>query len=274
MAARLGVIAATLLPPAVTASAGCNTNQADVDARVNAFVQDMLIKRTPQQRAIEALQADNPDDRRKQFEKIVGEQVASAEWAVKLFASVARTDRDAQVRCIAIKGLRQAGDERVVEPLLMILNHREFPEKVVPPQPEVRWEATEAIQHMSELDAIPKERREWAQRTLVRLVTEDPDRNVRIWAARGLGNYPHPDVLTALIRALEVNANDFGVRYEAENSLERLTGRRNNYDPDAWREWLAKNPDPFVKPDAEDVEELGTGQPPPVPREQDNTAGS
>jgi hypothetical protein len=206
-----------------------------------------MVKRTPQQRAIEALQTDNPDERRKLLRKVLQDDQATSEWAVKIFSSVAKIDTDPQVRCMAIKGLRRSADERAAEPLLMILNHKEYPNKVVPPPAPVRWDATEVIAHMAEFDEIPDEHRDWARRTLIRLVTDDPERHVRIYAAKGLGNFPNRSVLTALIRALD--DRDFHVQYSAENSLERLTGQRHKRDPDLWREWAEKTEDPFVRPE-------------------------
>ncbi len=228
---------------------GCGKSQADIDSSINTTIQEMMVKRTPQQRAMEALQTENADQRRTLLRKVLESKRATSEWAVRIFALVARTDPDSQVRCLAIKGLRRTADERCAEPLLMILNHKDHPKKVSPPTPEVRWDATEVLGYMSGFGAVPEEHRDRARRTLVRLVGGDPDRNVRIEAARGLAYYPDASVLTALIQALE--DRDFAVRYEAEKSLEELTGQRHDYDPDAWRAWLGPNLERF-KPGVED----------------------
>ncbi|MBN1344774.1 MAG: HEAT repeat domain-containing protein [Phycisphaerae bacterium] len=254
----LGLLATAV---ACAAAVGCGKSQQDIDSSMNSFVQDMMVKRTPQQRAIEALQTDNPDERRKLLAKVLKDKQATSEWAVKIFASVAKIDTDPQVRCMAIKGLRRSADERAAEPILMILNHKDFPNKVVPPTDPVRWDATEVLAYMSDFNEIPPEHRDWARRTLIRLVTDDPDRHVRIYAARGLGNYPNRGALTALIRALE--DPDFHVRYSAENSLEKLTGYRHNRDPDLWRDWAEKTENPFVKPEEADAQDALTDAPPP-----------
>lgn len=244
---------------ALVASFGCKQNQAEIDSTVNTWIQEMLVKRTPQQRAIEALQAENPDERRKSLRAVVKNDKAGDEWAVKIFSSVAENDPDPQVRCMAIKGLRRSADERAVEPLLRVLNHKDFPRKVRPPSDDVRWDATEVLAYISKLRNVPQEHIDWARRTLIRLVTEDPSRNVRICAARGLGSYRHADALTALVRTLE--DRDFAVQYEAENSLERLTGRRHNYDADVWRAWLAKTDDPFSDSPDDAPENVGATEP-------------
>ncbi len=238
---------------------GCQKNQAEIDSTVNTWIQDMLVKRTPQQRAIEALQAENPDERRKSLRAVVKNDKAGEEWAVKIFASVAENDPDPQVRCMAIKGLRRSADERAVEPLLRVLNYKDFPRKVRPPSDDVRWDATEVLAYVSKLRNVPTEHADWARRTLIRLVTDDSSRNVRICAARGLGCYRHPDALTALVQALE--DRDFAVQYQAENSLERLTGRRHNRDADVWRAWLAKTDDPFGDTQDEGPENVRAEEP-------------
>ncbi|MHC4065717.1 MAG: hypothetical protein ACYSUI_14635 [Planctomycetota bacterium] len=51
-------------------------------------------------------------------------------------------------------------------------------------------------------------------------------------------------MLSPLIDALE--QRDFGVVYESERSLMRLTGRTFEYDAPGWREWLAQTEDPFA----------------------------
>lgn len=237
---RIRATAGAFVSLVVAAIPACGKSQADIDSAINTKIQELLTKRTPQQRAIEAIQTEDADQRRKLLTDVLKSNQATSEWAVKVFASIAKTDPDPQVRCMAIKGLRRASDERVVEPLLMILNQKDFP-KVAPAPPEVRWDATEVISYMSDFGSIPVDKRDWARKTLIRLVTEDPDRNVRICAAHGLGNYPSPDALTILVQAVE--DRDFAVRYEAERSLEKLTGQRQNYDADAWRTWLAEHGD-------------------------------
>jgi HEAT repeat protein len=235
----------------VASAIGCGKTQADVDSGINSFVQKLLVKRTPQQRAIEALQTENADDRRKYLRDVLKDDQATAEWAVKVFASVAKTDPDPQVRCLAIKGLRKAADDRVIEPLMMILNQKEFPAKVTPPQPVVRWEATEVVAFMLDLGEVPEEHRGWATETLIRLLGGDSDRNVRIEAARGLGNCHDDRAINALVRALEMDESDFGICQTVERSLEKLTGERHEYDADLWREWLAKRKEASTSQPAE-----------------------
>jgi len=234
---------------------GCGKSQADIDSAVNTKIQEWMTRRTPQQRAMEAIQSDDPDDRRKLLSDVLKSNQARSEWAVKVFATIAKTDPDPQVRCMAIKGLRRSADDRVVEPLLMILNHKDHP-KVAPPTPEVRWDATEVLSFMSDFGGVPVEHRDEVRRTLLRLVTEDSDRNVRICAAHGLGNYPSLDVLSVLIQVLE--DRDFAVRYEAAKSLRKLTGQDYEYDADAWRAWLAAHRTlPTTSPEGQEPEVMG-----------------
>jgi HEAT repeat protein len=237
----------------------CNKSQSDIDSAINVKLQEMMTKRTPQQRAMEAIQSEDPDQRRKLLQDVLKSKMATAEWAVKVFATIAKTDPDPQVRCMAIKGLRRSADDRVAEPLLMILNHKEYP-KVTPPPPEVRWDATEVLMFMSDMGSIPAEHQDWARRTLLKLATEDPDRNVRICATHALGDYPNQDVLPILLQALE--DRDFAVRYEAERALQKLTGERHDYDVDGWRAWLAQQKVPLAtQPVEQGSEMLGNHRP-------------
>ena len=81
--------------------------------------------------------------------------------------------------------------------------------------------------------------------TFARLVQEDEDRNVRLEAARGLGCLgADRTTLDVLVAAL--SDRDFGVVYESEQSLIRLTGMTFDYDPQAWTDWLGNTPDPFA----------------------------
>lgn len=236
---------------------GCNTTQQDVDSGLNIAIQDMMTKRTPQQRAMEAIQSDDPDHRRKLLTEVLKSSSVRSEWAVKVFATIAKTDPEPQVRCMAIKGLRRSADDRVIEPILMILNQKDYP-KVMPAPPEVRWDATEVLSLMSDLGAIPVEHQDWAKRTLIRLATEDTDRNVRIFATHALGNFFGPDVPLVLLQALE--DRDFAVRYEAERALRKLTGENHNYDTDEWRSWLSQHRDIASTRPTSQPDEIGAEQ--------------
>jgi HEAT repeat protein len=64
------------------------------------------------------------------------------------------------------------------------------------------------------------------------------DVSVRIYAARALHWLEDDRALPPLVGALR-DTNE-GVRYQAANSLEKLTGQNLGIDAEAWEQWLAK----------------------------------
>jgi hypothetical protein len=77
------------------------------------------------------------------------------------------------------------------------------------------------------------------------VIAEDHSRDNRQVAARILGYCLERSVLETLIAALD--QRDFGVVYEAERSLMRLTGRTFHHDSVQWQEWLAQTENPFAE---------------------------
>jgi len=69
----------------------------------------------------------------------------------------------------------------------------------------------------------------------------DPDRHVRIAAARGLRHFPEQSAIQGLVEGLR--DEDFAVVHECENSLAWLTGVTRECDPYRWEQWLEENRD-------------------------------
>jgi hypothetical protein len=59
-----------------------------------------------------------------------------------------------------------------------------------------------------------------------------------------LGYLRDEEALHALIAGLD--QGDFGVQYECERSLMRMTGHTHDHDPWEWRQWVALTDDPFA----------------------------
>ncbi|GAF88097.1 unnamed protein product, partial [marine sediment metagenome] len=92
---------------------------------------------------------------------------------------------------------------------------------------------------------VPDEQLSQLKQTLLTLLRDDRNRNVRLEAARGLACFDRdPQVFNALIAALE--DPDFGVVYQAEQSLISLTGMTFEHDPAAWVVWRDKQDDVFA----------------------------
>ncbi|HUW81801.1 MAG TPA: HEAT repeat domain-containing protein [Phycisphaerae bacterium] len=236
LAARLVLLASVL----ALSPGGCT------DAQLDAGVKSLFNRRSPGQELFVALQEDDPDRRRQAVRAIARSDVVAQQWAVKAFETIARTDPDPQVRCAAIRALGRSGDSAAVAPLLMILNWRENPTRVpYPPDDEVRWDATAVLASLAGWQLVADQDEPQARSTFARLLQKDENRNVRLEAARGMG------CLNADRAALDVlvtglNDRDFGVVYECEQSLIKLTGMTFDYDSQAWTDWLGKTSDPFA----------------------------
>ena len=192
-------------------------------------------RRSPQQAAVVALKGDNPDERYQALCEIAKSKSYKDEWAVTTLTVIARTDPNASVRALAMRTLGRVGDERVVAPLSEGLND---------PNPKVRAEAAYALSRI-DFAHIKVDRKIIAkvEHNLKSVLTSDESVDVRINAAEALGQFKDKSVLFALISALK--DKDFAVRFQAEKSLVKLTGRTFYGNPARWLEWLEKTKNPF-----------------------------
>jgi len=92
---------------------------------------------------------------------------------------------------------------------------------------EVRIAAIRALERLGEPSAVPD---------LARVLAEDKDPDVRAASARSLRRFKGPEVLAALVDALDDRAEN--VSFVAAESLEKLSGRSFGRDSRAWRRWL------------------------------------
>ncbi len=208
-----------------------------------AAFRESLRHYTPEQNYEIVLHDPNADARRRAVNRIVQSGRAADDDAFRVLDVAARTDPNGQVRCAAILAMKNYWDPRPLDPLLAILNPKAHPNESAPAPPPVRWDATAALGRFAENALIPSDRRAEVVDVLVTLLLDDPYRDVRMAAARGLGAIPDKRVLRALIAALR--CRDFGIAYEAQNSLVRLTGRSYRYDAEAWEAWLDSAANPF-----------------------------
>ncbi len=82
-------------------------------------------------------------------------------------------------------------------------------------------------------------------RPAARILTQDPDRDARIAAARLLRHFRRREALGALIEAL--NQPEFAVTYVAEQALVELTGQTHHRDYSDWTAWRNGTDDPFAR---------------------------
>jgi HEAT repeat protein len=193
-----------------------------------------------------ALEARNPDDRRRGVIGLANGRDATTGWAIKVFDVVARTDTDAMVRCAAVRAMPASAEADHVPTLLKLLKSARDPvEGCRPAAGMVRWEAAKALRAIAEAEAYDVSHREAIIETLLEVLSKEEERNVKLTAINTLEHFAQRPVPIALINAME--ADDFSIKHAAEQSLITLTGTTHHHDPAAWRFWLASTEDPFAR---------------------------
>jgi HEAT repeat protein len=183
-----------------------------------------------------ALEAEQPDQRRKALLSLIHEPAARSPEAFQALDLIARTDQNVAVRRAAIAVLAQYQDDRPAETLLKLLHAEDHPTTVRPVNDATRWDAVTALGELAGRGAIPAPRHPEVVRTLTALLYESPEHHVQLSAAHALRHFYCRESITALAGAL--SARDFGVAYEARASLRHLTGLEEDMGPAAWDEWL------------------------------------
>jgi HEAT repeat protein len=196
----------------------------------------------------QALESDLPDERRGAVERIARTRYLKRQVVLDALGTIAGTDRSPAVRCAALAALRRSRDPAIAPTLVAILDRASADGDrpvVFPPNTDVRLEAMRAAIVLAERDVVPDEQEPILREVAVRLIAQDRSRDIRQASARFLGYCRHRTVLEPLIDTLE--QRDFGVVYESERSLMRLTGQCFDHDIVGWRRWLEQADDPFAE---------------------------
>jgi len=139
---------------------------------------------------------------------------------------MAEADTEPTVRTAAIRALNRSRDEKAVAVYISALND---------PDANVRLEAAKALAN------IPDAR---AGAPLMKLLDdEQQNRDVRIACADALREYKTSEVAQSLIRVL--SGQDFGVAWQARQSLNLMTGQDYFYSQTAWLGYLTGPAKPF-----------------------------
>lgn len=191
-----------------------------------------------------ALDGKTPDQRRKGVEGLAASADAGADWAIKVFDTIARTDSDSMTRCAAVRGLQKSADARTVATALKLLVGTDARTEDVRPVPDVvRWQAAKLLLDIVDRYGYDEKQREPIVQVLIDRVQKDPDRNVRLTCIDTLAYFAEQPIPTVLVGVMETG--DFAVQHAAEESLMSLTGQTFHHDAEAWKEWLASTADPF-----------------------------
>jgi hypothetical protein len=142
------------------------------------------------------------------------------------YEQIARYDSDALVRATAIRALNRSRDQSAI-PL--------FIDALSDPNVRVRLEGAKALANMPSADAVAPLQK------IVANSAEDSD--VRIASADALRHYKRLDVARVLIAVLQ--DREFGVAWQANQSLQAITGRNLKYDESRWLTFITGPDQPF-----------------------------
>jgi hypothetical protein len=189
---------------------------------------------------VQAKESPMADERRRAINRLAQTRYGQDDSALDAFGPIAQNDSSSAVRLAAMLALSKSADPRVARAALGVLE-REPAE----PAADVRAAAVEALEGCAAAKNLPDDLQPRVTARGIECLQKDRARNVRLGAARLLGYCASREALDALVDALE--QRDFGVCYEAERALMRLTGHTFNHDPKAWKEFLAQGGDPFAE---------------------------
>lgn len=196
----------------------------------------------------EALEHQDADVRRGAINELA-ELPHPSEPTLRTFHLVAQTDSSDAVRCAALRGLSRRGGLDSLPTMLRILETTARESGRERAGGKVRWEAVRGLLEQVHRAHVDDATAAAIRETAMRLLASDPSRDVRLQAARLLGSFPAMESLRALIDALR--QRDFGIVYEAERALMRLTGQTHEHDPARWQRWLtatvASDANPFAQ---------------------------
>lgn len=171
---------------------------------------------SPKEAAIQAVDAADPDRRAEGIALLAAAPFGGEEVYVRLYR-LQVNDTDAVVRAACIKALGMHGSDTDAPVFLAGLKD---------PSTYVRWQSARALQRIY----VPQ-----AARSLIDVLGNDLDSDVRMAAAYALGQHAEPAVFDALVGAL--SDTDFAVTLQARRSLVTLTGTDMGDDPYDWITW-------------------------------------
>jgi hypothetical protein len=167
-----------------------------------------------------------PDKRRQAIMFFSKHEYGRREPYSKYYAEMARTDDHHIVRAMALRAMNRARmrEEGALYAAMLEDKH-----------PLVRLEAAKALANMPEPTAVAG---------LVRRL-QDPEESmdVRVAAADALRLYKTSEAAQALVRVLR--DREFGVAWQARQSLRLMTGKDYRFDPVAWLTYITGTEKPF-----------------------------
>ena len=169
----------------------------------------------------------NPDIRRNAIYALSDQRYGRRGPYTDYYAHMAGDDRDQTVRAAALRALNRSRDAGVTAMYIAQLSDvSEW----------VRLEAAKALANIPDPKAVPM--------LLQLLADEQQAHGIRLASADALRAYPQSEVAQGLIRVL--SGRDFGLSWQARQSLNLMTSRDFGYDQQAWLTYLTSTDQPFV----------------------------
>lgn len=180
-----------------------------------------------------------PDRRREAIFKFDDKEFGRKPPYTTYYAHMAETDDAFTVRAAALRALNRSRDRQAVPIYIHALDDT---------HELVRLEAAKALANVPDDRAVPALLRHLEGRLEVPAQgggarVEEENRDVRIACADALRNFPNVQAAQALIRVLQ--DRDFGVAWQARQSLLLITGRDLQFDQAAWLNYLTTAAKPF-----------------------------
>ena len=193
-----------------------------------------------------ALEAAAPDERRRGVVGLSRSADGRTDWAMRVYDTVARTDKDAMVRTAAVGAMWPGANAEQVPTLLKIMQaDTQHFDDVKPAAAPLRWAAAKVLLAVVNASRYQEAQRPQIVKVLLDRLSKDPDRNVKLTMIETLSYFAEQPIPLALADVMQ--ENDFAIQSAAERSLIALTGVTHHHDAAAWKKWLASTTDPFEK---------------------------
>jgi hypothetical protein len=168
----------------------------------------------------------SPDHRRQGIFSLVKYDFGQTEIYTRQYRQIAQHDTDFTVRAAAIRALNWSRD-RGAAPI--------FIEALGDSNELIRWEAAKALANVPDPSAVDP---------LTRALNNPAEsKNVRVAAADALRHYHNLIAARALVNTL--GGKDFGIAWQARESLHAMTGNDLRYNERAWLEFLTSDKKPL-----------------------------
>jgi hypothetical protein len=204
------------------------------------FLDAFAPKPAPSQAMIIALESERADERRKGVAIVAGSGERTKQWAIDGMTVIALLDTDTHARCIALRGLVAAKAPQRLDTILKIIESQKYDSTEVRPADEVlRADALDVLADELLAGDVPPGREESIRAILLDRLQNEPLREGRVAAARGLAHFADIEVIERLITRLD--DAEFAVVWQCEESLVKLTGVTHSCRAVEWRDWLNAN---------------------------------